>query len=345
MRALVTGAAGFIGGHVVRALIADGVEARALILPGEDTRNLDGLPVERIEGNVLDRGSVDRALKGCDWLFHLAALYRLWEPKRGLIRQVNVEGTRNVLAAGLGAGTSKVVYTSSIIVFGGQGPDRDAVESSPFAFPRTGDAYSLSKREAHRVATEFAERGLDLVIVAPCGPIGPGDVGPTPTGRFLLSLFNYPVCPMIATINNVVDVRDVAQGHLLAAKKGRRGESYLLGHENLCQFDLARMAMEITGVKKPILPLPLSVAWLGSHFLLWAAEYLTRQPPLITPAGVEIAAKGLRADCRKATTELSLPQTPIRAALRDALVWFARHGYLRDPRVVKNLSRGSSPQA
>jgi len=339
MKALVTGGAGFIGSNLVRCLLAEGLSVRVLVLPGENTRNLESLAVEKVAGDVLDRASLDRALQDCDWLFHLAALYVLWAPKPERIRQVNVEGARNVLAAALAAGTKRVIFTSSIAVFGGQGRDRDATEASPFAFANTGDLYSVTKYEAHQVALEFAGRGLDLVIAAPCGPIGPGDVGPTPTGRFLVSGFNYPVLPIIDTVNNVVDVRDVARGHLLAAKKGRSGESYLLGNQNLSLEEMLHLAMEIAGVSRPVIKLPYSLARAGAHLMLASSKYFTRKPPIVTPAAVEIAKKCLRADCAKAVTELGLPQTPIRTAMRDALVWFARHGYLKDPQAVKNLVR------
>src|SRR5581483_7895851 len=216
MKALVTGAAGFIGSNVVRALLGAGHAVRALHLPGEDVRNLAGLDVERVAGDVTDGPAMRRAAAGCDRVFHLAAIYALWTRDPERMRRVNVDGTRTVLEAARAAGVERVVYTSSIARFGGQGRGRRATEESPFALGPTGDGYSRSKFEAHEVARAFAG-DVDVVIVAPTGPIGPGDVGPTPTGRLLLRALTMPVVVVPDSATNFADVRDMARGHLLAA--------------------------------------------------------------------------------------------------------------------------------
>ncbi len=325
-RALVTGAAGFIGSHVVRALLASGVEVRALHLPGEPLDNLDGLPVERVPADVTDAGAVARAVRGCELVFHLAAVYALWLPDPDLLRAVNVEGTATVLAAARRAGVRRVVYTSSIARFGGQGRDRDATEASPFAF--TGEAYARSKSEAHEVARSFAADGLDVTIVAPCGPIGPGDVRPTPTGRLLLTAARAPVIAVADTAVNVLDVRDCAAGHLLAAERGRAGVSYLLGNENLSLRQLAATALEVLGRSKPIVTVPFPLLDLAAASLEAVADRVTRRAPLISRGGVDCARRGLRADCARAFGELGLPRRPVADSIRDALRWWAERGRL-----------------
>jgi dihydroflavonol-4-reductase len=336
MKALVTGAAGFIGSHVVRALVAGGHEVRALHLPGEDLRNLAGLDVERIAGDVTDAATMARAAAGRDWLFHLAAIYALWTRNPERMRAVNVGGTRTVHEAARAAGVARVVYTSSIARFGGQGRGRRATESSAFALGPTGDLYSRTKADAHEVACSFAGC-LDLVIVAPTGPIGPGDVGPTPTGRLLLRTLSLPVVPVTDTVTNFADVRDMARGHVLAAERGRRGESYLLGHVDLSLDDLARRALTIFGLRRPIVRAPLGLARWAARGAVLAANW-SGKPPLLTPAAVAIAELGLAADCGKAVAELGLPQTPIDVALRDSLDWFARNGYVTDAGLRRRIA-------
>lgn len=337
MKTLVTGSAGYIGSHVVKCLLADGHEVRAMHLPGEDLRNLEGLDVERVAGDVRDMDSVRAAVKGCDWVFHLAALYVLWSPQPSLIRKINVGGTRNMLTAARDAGVERFIHTSSLAVFGGQGMDSDATEESPFALGPFGDVYSQSKYDSHQVALEFAREGVNVVIVAPCAPVGPNDAGPTPTGRLLLSAVNLPVVFVADMISNVVDVRDVARGHVLAAEKGRTGESYLLGNRNTSLDKIARMVFDVTGIRKLVIkpPLPLLIA--GARVMLAHAKFVSRKPPLFTPTMVEMSGLGLRADCSKAVRELGLPQTPLKVCVRDALVWFARNGFIWNRAMAEKL--------
>ena len=322
MRALVTGAAGFIGSNVVRTLLSRGADVRALHLPGEDLRALDGVDAERFAGDITDREAMTRAMRGRDVVFHLAAIYALWTRDRGRrMRHVNVEGTRIVLETAREAGVRRVVHTSSIARFGGQGMHRRATEESPFALGWTGDPYSASKNEAHELALAAAST-QDVVIVAPCGPIGPGDVGPTPTGRLLLSALTMPVVLAAPTMTNFIDVRDCAEGHVLAAERGVRGETYLLGHRDLWMSDIARMALRAAGKRKPIVVAPFAAAELAGGLARAWADTVSRRAPLFTPEAVRIARLGLRADCTKAVRELGLPQRPIEDAVADALSWF-----------------------
>jgi dihydroflavonol-4-reductase len=327
VKALVTGAAGFIGSHVVRALVQDGWAVRALHRPSDDLRNLQGLDVERVPGDVTDRDSVRAAVSGCDRVFHLAAIYALWLPDPGVMDRVNVEGTRLVLEESRRAGVGRVVHTSSIARFGGQGRGRRATEESTFALGKTGDRYSRSKADAHEVAVSFAQE-MDVVIVAPTGPIGPGDVGPTPTGRLLLTCATLPVVVVTDTASNFADVRDMARGHLLAAERGKRGETYLLGNQDVALPDLARMALSLTGRRAPVVVAPFAAARVAARGARWLADRVTRKAPLFTPEAIRIAELGLEADCTKAVRELGLPQSPIEIALGDALKWFRREGYI-----------------
>lgn len=327
MKALVTGAAGFIGSNVVRALVEDGHDVRALHLPRENVRNLRGLDVERIAGDVTDRDQMRAAVRGCEVVFNLAAVYALWTKDAGTMHRVNVDGTRNVLEAARAEGVRRVVHTSSIARFGGQGLHAEATEESAFALGSTGDVYSRSKADAHEVAVAAA-REQDVVIVAPCGPIGPGDAGPTPTGRLLLSALKLPVALVADTSTNFADVRDMARGHLLAAERGRRGETYLLGCRNLSLVEIARMALDALGTRKRIVVAPLVAAKAVARGLRFVADRVTKRPPLFTPEAIRIAQLGLRADCSKAVRELGLPQSPIETAVADAVAWFGREGYL-----------------
>jgi dihydroflavonol-4-reductase len=333
VKAFVTGAAGFIGSHVVRALVGDGHAVRALHLPGEDTRNLRGLDVERIAGDVTDRAAMQRAMRGCDWVFHLAAVYTLWERIPGRMQRVNVEGTRTVLDVAREVGVARVIHTSSIARFGGQGPGARATEESDFRLGETEDAYSRTKADAHAIAIAAARAGQDVTICAPTGPVGPGDVGPTPTGRLLLRCLTLPALFVTKSAVNFADVRDIARGHVLAAERGKKGETYLLGHRDVELPELARMVLRITGLQRPILVVPFAAARVAAHGALWLSNHVTLRAPLITPQAVAISALGLTADCSKAVRELGLPQTPIETALTDALEWFAREGYVKNARI------------
>lgn len=324
---LVTGAAGFIGSRVVRRLLARGHDVRALVLPSDRRDNLAELDCEVITGDVT-QPAIEDAMADVDVVFHLAALYALWLPDPRAMMRVNVHGTRNVLAAARRRGVRRVVHTSSIARFGGQGLRARATEASPFALDATGNVYARSKALAHEVACEAARAGQDVVIVAPTAPIGPGDIGPTPTGRLLLTAFRAPLMATVPTITNFAHVDDIAEGHVLAAERGVAGRSYLLGHLDLSVVELARIVARTVGRRSRTIAVPFAIAELAAHAALLATRHLTRRAPLLTPDSVRIARLGLAADCRRAVEELGMPQTPIEQAVSDAHAWFVQHGYL-----------------
>ncbi|HOG45187.1 MAG TPA: NAD-dependent epimerase/dehydratase family protein [Anaerolineae bacterium] len=326
MKALVTGATGFIGSNVVRALLAQGYQVRALLRECSNRANLAGLDVEPAPGDVRDRASVERALTGCDVLFHMAAAYALWVPEPQMVYDTNVEGTVNVLNAARAAGVARAVYTSTestigIAQNGDLGTEAMFVEPSDLA-----GHYKRSKFLAEQLALRMAGEGLEVVVVNPTTPIGPGDVRPTPTGQIVVDFLNGKMPAYVNTGLNLVDVEDVAQGHILALEKGRPGERYILGNRNLTLKEILGALSRVTGLPAPRLRIPI---WLA----LWAAyasEFAARRlggPPRIPVTGVKVARHFRYFDCSKAVRELGLPQTPIEQALGKAVRWFRAHGY------------------
>lgn len=328
MKAFVTGATGFIGASIVRELLADGVEVRALVRPGSDRRNLDGLEVELFEGDLSDRGRLAQGLSGCATLYHAAADYRLWTRSPATMYDVNVGGTRNILGAALDAGTERVVYTSSVGTLGNPGDGTPGTEDTPVDFGQMVGDYKKSKYLAERAAEEFLPRGLPLVIVNPSTPVGPRDIKPTPTGKIIVDFLNKKMPAYLDTGLNLIDVELCARGHILAAEKGKVGEKYILGNENLTLASIFSLLSEITGLKAPKVRLPY-------YPILWAAyanealSACTGKEPLIPLAGVRMAAKFMFFDSAKAVRELGLPVRPVRESLEEAVAWFRTRGYAR----------------
>jgi dihydroflavonol-4-reductase len=333
----------------VSILLQRGYQVRVLHLPNEKLNNLTAIAdsIELQAGDITDYSQVVNAMQGCDQVIHLAAVYALWLPDQELMRRVNVQGTENILRAAKELNVGRVICTSSIARFGGQGMDDNGkviagTEESPFALASTKSVYAITKAEGHEVAVNAAKAGQDVVICAPTGPVGPGDIGPTPTGKLILTVATLPLLATPDTVTNFGDVRDIALGHVLALEKGKTGETYLLGHQNVSALELAKHTMDILNINKPVIPVPFFLANIGGHLALWFTRFITRKPPLITPEAVAISKLHLAADCTKAVKELGLPQTDIRASLTDSLIWFSENGYIKQSSIRKKIAALSS---
>jgi dihydroflavonol-4-reductase len=325
---LVTGGTGFLGAHIVRALLRRGERPRCLVRATSDRRNLEGLPVEIVNGDLTDVASLQRATKGAASVFHCAADYRLYVRDPREIYASNVEGTRNVLRTAAEAGVARVVYTSSVGTLGLDRNGQPANEETPVAPADMVGHYKRSKFMAERVAQEWALQGLPLVIVNPSTPVGELDAKPTPTGQILVRFLNRRMPAYVETGLNLVDVRDVAEGHLLAADKGRVGERYILGHRNMTLKEILDTLARLSGLPAPRLRvphwIPLAVAAVDTSL-----ARLVGRTPEIPIEGVRLSRHRMFFDAGKAVRELGLPQTPIEEALERAVRWFRENGYVR----------------
>jgi dihydroflavonol-4-reductase len=326
-KALVTGAAGFIGSNVVKLLLEDGVDARALVLPGEDLRNLSGVDVERVEGDILDPGSIDAALAGCDTLFHLAAVYSIFSRDRGIFYRVNLQGSRNVLWAARRAELEKIVYTSSIAGIGLEPGRQPANEDTAFNQFQGANDYVLTKYLSQEETLTFAREGMPIVVVNPAFPYGEGDVAPTPTGKIILDVANGLQFMAYEGGINIVDVKDVARGHILAAKHGRIGEKYILGNDNVTMTELFEMVVRTVGLDVRVVKVPLPLALLyGYLWEKWAG--ISGHQPMTTATEIAYSNKFLFYDITKARTELGYDPAPVELSMQRAIEWFRREGYI-----------------
>lgn len=328
MKVFVTGATGFIGASIVRELLKDGCHVRVLARPGSDRRNLAGLDVEICEGDLRDRQALEHGLAGCEVLYHAAADYRLWTRTPAAMYAANVDGTRNILEAALRRGIARVVYTSSVGTLGNPGNGTPGTETTPVTFADMVGHYKKSKFLAEREAEAFIARGLPLVIVNPSTPVGPHDVKPTPTGKIIVDFLNRKMPAYLDTGLNIIDVEDCARGHLLAARHGRVGEKYILGHENLTLREIFALLARLTGIPAPRVRLP-HAPILMAAYVNEALARLTGKEPLIPLAGVQMAKKFMFFESSKATEELGLQRRPAVDALRRAVEWFRANGYAR----------------
>ncbi len=328
MKALVTGATGLVGSSIVRELLNGGVEVRALVRKTSDTSSIDGLDVEKVYGDVLDGESVRVASGGCDTLYHAAALYDFWVPNPESLYAVNIEGTKNVLGAALQSGVGKVVYTSSTASLGAHGKDSPATEEAQFNMWDAGEHYTRSKYLAEAEAMKFCQSGLPLVVVNPAMVIGVGDSRPTPSGKMILDVVNGKMPGYIEGGINLVDVEDVARGHVLAAQKGKTGERYILGNENMTISDYFKLIAEVAGVRPPGFKVPYPMAIVLGYIFQTLAR-VTQRRPIITAPMVRLASKYAYFDSSKAVKELGFTQTPIRTTVEKAIDWFRKNGYVK----------------
>jgi dihydroflavonol-4-reductase len=327
MRALVTGGTGFVGAHVVRALLRRDAEVRCLVREGSRRDNLEGLDVELVEGDLCDAGSLAPAMAGCDRVFHCAADYRLGAPDPAELYRTNVDGTRTLLAAAADAGVRRVVHTSSVGALGLRADGQPADENTPVTLDDMIGHYKRSKFLSERVAEEWADRGLDVVIVNPSTPVGELDIKPTPTGRIIVDFLRGRMPAYVDTGMNLVDVRDVAEGHLLAAERGRAGRKYILGCRNMSLREMLEHLASITGRRAPRLRLPHWVPMTAAR-VAEAGARLTGRTPVLTVEAVRMSQYRMYFDAGRAVRELEMPQSSVVEALARAVEWFRERGHV-----------------
>jgi dihydroflavonol-4-reductase len=327
MKILVTGATGFLGSHVARGLAERGEEIRVLVRASSDVRALEGLNAERVQGDLRDRESLNRAMQGVQRVFHVAADYRLWAKDPREIHESNVAGTQNLLDAARSAGVTKFVYTSTVATIAvprDGGLPNETTESS--VGEMIGE-YKRSKFEAERCALRAAQDGLPVVIVNPTTPVGPGDWKPTPTGKIIVDFLNGKMPGYVDTGLNFVPVEDCAQGHLLAAERGRIGERYILGGRNLTLKQMLDILAAVSGRPSPRWKIPYALAYAAGWVDMGVSRMMNRQPQ-IPLEGVRMARHKMFVDASKAERELGFEPGPVEAALDRAVSWYEANGYV-----------------
>ncbi len=326
---LVTGATGFVGSAVARALLARGLPVRVLVRPESDKRNIDGLAVEIAAGRLEDMELLRRAVAGCAALFHVAADYRLWVRDPDAMMRANLEGTRALMRAAVAAGVNRVVYTSSVATLGHTGGGAPADEMTPSTLDDMVGPYKRSKFLAEaEVRRMIAEEGLPAVIVNPSTPIGPRDIKPTPTGRVIVMAAKGKMPAYVDTGLNIVHVEDVAEAHLLAYERGRIGERYILGGEDLTLAQILRQVAALVGRKPPSVQLPRAAVYPVALVSELAARFTGREP-MATLDGLRMAKWKMWFNSAKAECDLGYRHRPADQALADAVRWFAEAGYLK----------------
>jgi dihydroflavonol-4-reductase len=327
VKALVTGATGFVGSAVARALLQAGWQVTALVRPNADLRNLRGLGADLATGDLTDRASLDRALAGCAALFHVAADYRLGARNPEELYRTNVEGTRNIMEASRRAGTGRVVYTSSVATIGLPADGTPGTEDTPSTIADMIGHYKRSKFLAEEVAREAARSGMAVIIVNPSTPVGPGDVKPTPTGQMVMDAAAGRMPAYVDTGLNIVHVDDVAAGHLLAFERGQPGERYILGGQDMSLREILIEIARLTGRKPPRIRLSTSVV-LPIAYVAELVARVTGVPNRVTVEGVRMARKRMFFASDKAARELGYRWRPPAQAFEDAVLWFREQGLL-----------------
>jgi dihydroflavonol-4-reductase len=353
LKAFVTGATGFLGSHVARVLAEQGAGLRLLVRPTSDLRNIDGLKADRVEGDLRDAASIEKALSGCDVVFHVAADYRLWVRDPNEMYRSNVEGTRSLLEAARKQRVRRVVYTSSVATMGftsnhaaaelrSAGRPGAAVptqawaahtsaladENSPVSLADMIGHYKRSKFMAEQVAFEAAKSGVDVVIVNPTTPIGERDIKPTPTGRIVVDFLKRKFPAYVETGLNLVDATECARGHVQALEKGRSGERYILGGENLTLKQILDRLAAITGLPSPTLKLPYIFALAAGVADEMVTGRVLGREPRVTIDAVRMGRKMMFVSSAKAERELGWRTVPVDGALRRSVEWFRANGYV-----------------
>ena len=333
MSTLVTGAAGFLGSHVTRQLVARGDDVRVLLRASSTNRAIADLPLEYVTGDLRDPASLDRAMKGVKRVFHVAADYRLWAKRKQDIYDSNVGGTKNLLDAAKRAGVEQLIYTSTVATIAVDRPQHPN-EFTDAKLEEMVGHYKRSKWMAEKEALGAAKSGLPVIVAMPTTPVGPWDWKPTPTGKIILDFLNGKMPGYVKTGLNFVGVEECAAGHLLIAEKGKVGERYLLGGENLTLKQMLDTLAKITGLRAPILKIPHGLA-LGVAYANTAFARLVGREPGIPVEGVKIARHMMFVDCARAKRELGFQAGPGAAALERAVRWYEANGYIAKSRAKR----------
>jgi dihydroflavonol-4-reductase len=328
MKAFVTGATGFVGSHVARVLAEQGADLRLLVRSGSNPKNIDGLKADRAVGDLRDPASLDRAMAGCDVVFHVAADYRLWVRDPEQMYRSNVEGTRAVLDAARKNCVRRVVYTSSVATMGFTTNGHPADENSPVSLDRMIGHYKRSKFMAEEAAIAAGCSGMDVVVVNPTTPVGEQDIKPTPTGRIVVDFLKKKFPAYVDTGLNLVDVSECARGHVAALQKGRSGERYILGGENLTLKQILDKHAAITGLPSPKIQVPYVLALATGVVDEMFTGHILKREPRATIDAVRMGRKKMFVTSAKAERELGWKTVPVDGALRRAVEWFQQNGYV-----------------
>lgn len=326
MKVLITGATGLLGGHLARLAVGAGHEVRVLVRKSSVTKGIDGLAAERVYGDLADERSLELAMRDRELVFHAAAAYVFWGMSRDKIFEANLGGTRRVLAAARRAGVRRLVYTSTGAVVATGTKEKPADEGSVYDLDAARCDYIDSKREAELAALAANAPDLEVVVTNPGMILGPGDWKPTPSGELLLRYLNHQMPGYMNLQGSVVHAEDAARGHLLAADKGRPGERYILGGDNLSMVEILRTLREVSGVFIPMIPIPVPVALAFAYGVTWLADNVTKKGPLVHPAQVRMGALSVCQSSAKAEKELGYAYRGVRETLAETVAFFRKAG-------------------
>src|SRR6516225_9883537 len=327
MKCFVTGATGFVGSHVARRLLARGADLRLLVRATSSTENIDDLQAERVTGDLREPDSLRSGMAGCEFVFHVAADYRLWVPKGQELYDSNVQGTQNVLEAAREAGVRRVIYTSSVATMGFGNNGRLTDENTPVTLSNMIGDYKRSKFMAERLVIQAGKAGQDVVMVNPTTPIGERDIKPTPTGQIVVDFLRRKFPAYVDTGLNLVDVADCAEGHLLAMEKAVPGERYILGGENLTLKQILDKLAAITGLPSPKVKMPYAIAFATGAVDTLVTGKMRKREPRVTLDAVRMGRKKMFVTSAKAERELGWNPGPVEEALSRAVEWFRANGY------------------
>jgi len=327
MLVFLTGATGFVGSHVARVLVAQGADLRLLVRSGSDLRNIQELQSERVVGDLRDAASLKKAVAGCEVVFHVAADYRLWVRDPAQMYRSNVEGTKAILEAARESKVRRVVYTSSVATMGFQSNGHLASEDSPVSLANMIGPYKRSKFMAEEIAIQAGKSGMDVVVVNPTTPVGERDLKPTPTGRIVVDFLKKKFPAYVDTGLNLVDVAECARGHVAALERGKTGERYILGGENLTLKQILDKLAAITGLPSPKIRVPYAVALATGVVDQVFTGYIRRREPRATIDAVRMGRKKMFVSSGKAERDLGWRTLPVDAGLRRAVEWFQANGY------------------